>query len=214
MKIALTEEFLDQMAGVPGSVGKGCRDVIGELLRSSGDAFRRGMNLEKLKGSDYYSARINKQYRILVRIDGGSFVLCRVGVEEFAYSANVDRKHSAAATCEVVRGTTLMRTVAAPSGWDLDKIIARLSEQNQRASYGAIAGFLGGGATARYLMDGRPRNPENSWVVAAGGKFYGKPSRYDEKDIHGECRRQIRERLSDFIQDPEVLAGWLRAKRS
>jgi hypothetical protein len=214
MKIAVTEEFLDQMADVPASVAKGCRDVIGELIRSSGDGFRRGMNLEKLKGSDYHSVRINRQYRILLKITGGSYLLCRVGVEDFAYSPTLDRKYSAPVSIEVVRNEGLGQGGLGSCGWDLERIISRLNEQNQRASYGAIAGFLGGGATPRYLTDGRPRNPMNSWVVAAGGKWYGRPSRYEDKDIHAECRRQIRECLGDFIQDTEVHAGWLRAKRS
>lgn len=113
----------------------------------------------------------------------------------------------------MVRSSAVPRTPDGRPDWDLDIIITRLNEQNQRASYGAIAGFLGGGATPRRLRDSRPRNPVNSWVVAAGGQWYGRPTKYEDKDIHDECRRQIRERLKDFIQDPGVLAGWLRAKR-
>jgi mRNA-degrading endonuclease RelE of RelBE toxin-antitoxin system len=209
MKVTLTEEFLDEMAELPKPIGKRCRDEIRKLLRSKGTA---GLSsLERLTNSPLSRIRIGN-YRILLEIEGQMCVLSGVDDRGSVYS-HLERKHPSGASCEVVRKPRLA-TAAEPFGWDLDKIIARLNEQNQRASYGAIAGFLGGGATARYLMDGRPRSPENSWVVAAGGKFYGQPSRYEEKDIHGECRRQIRERPSDFIQDPEVLAGWLRAKRS
>lgn len=213
MKIALTEEFLDEMAGLPASVGKGCREVIKELLRSDGKAFRRGMNLEKLKNSAFHTTRINKQYRILLRIDGEEYLLCRVGDHDFVYSPHMDRNYSSTVSCQVVRNIGLAREGDEPSGPGLDDIIARLNEQRQRASYGAIAGFLGAGLTPRSLMATRPKNQMNSWVVAATGPGYGWPTKYEDRDIHPECLRQIRDRRNDFIQDSEVLAGWLRAKR-
>jgi mRNA-degrading endonuclease RelE of RelBE toxin-antitoxin system len=171
MKIALTEEFLDEMAGLPASVGKGCREAIKELLRSNGKAFRRGMNLEKLKNSAFHTSRINKQYRILLKIDGETFLLCRVGDHDFVYSPHMDRNYSSTVSCQVVRNTP------------------------------------------RSLMADRPKNQMNSWVVAATGPGYGRPTKYEEKEIHPECLRQIRDRRNDFIHDPQVLAGWLRAKR-
>lgn len=110
---------------------------------------------------------------------------------------------------EAAKEEPLFRT----SGLTLDDIIIRLNQQRQRATYGAIAGFLGGDVTPKGLMSGRPRNRTNSWVVAATGPGYGRPSRYEEEDIHPECRRQIMERRSDFISDTKILAGWLRAWR-
>lgn len=208
MKATLTAEFLDEMAELPKPIGKRCREEIRNLLRSNGTS---GLNLERLSNSPLFRIRIG-DYRILLQIEGQICLLSGVNNRGSVYS-HLDRKTPNDASCEVVRSTAATQTPPGPSGWNLDKIIARLNEQNQRASYGAIAGFLGGGATPRYLMDGRPRNPVNSWVVAAGGQWYGRPTKYADKEIHDECRRQIRERLKDFIQDSEVLAGWLRAKR-
>jgi hypothetical protein len=201
------------MAELPATVGKGCREVIKELLRSHGNTFRRGMNLEKLKNSSFHTTRINKPYRILMKIDGEMHLLCRVGDHDFVYSPYMDRSYSAAASCQVVRNVGLAQAGTEPSGPGIDQIIARLNEQRQRASYGAIAGFLGAGVTPRSLMADRPKNQMNSWVVAATGLGYGRPTKYEEKDIHPECLRQIRERRNDFIQAPEILAAWLRAKR-
>lgn len=213
MKVALQEEFIDEMAGLPVSINKGCRDVIRDLLRSDGKTFGRGMNLEKLKNSPFHTSRINKQYRILLKANGDTYVLCRVGDHDFVYSSQMARTYSAGTTCQVVPNLKVLDGVADPSGLTLDDIISRLNEQCQRATYGAIAGFLGGDVTPKSLMMGRPRNHFNSWVVAGGGPGYGRPTRYVEADIHPECRRQIRERLNDFITAPEILAGWLRAKR-
>jgi mRNA-degrading endonuclease RelE of RelBE toxin-antitoxin system len=161
MKVALTEEFLDEMAAVPKPIGKRCRDEIRNLLRSKGTT---GLRLERLTNSPLSRIRIG-DYRILLRIDGQTCLLSGVDNRGSVYS-RLDRNDSAAASCEVVPSRALTRTANGPSGWDLDKIIARLNEQNQRASYGAIAGFLGGAETPRYLMKDRPRNRMNSWVVA------------------------------------------------
>jgi hypothetical protein len=213
MKIALTEEFLDEMIELPAAVGKGFRDIIKEQLRSNETAFRRGLNLEQLKNSPFHSLRINKQFRILLRIEGDARVFCRVGDHDFVYSRHLDRNYEDAARCNVVRNVVTAEGAAGPSGLVLDDIVGRLNEQHQRATYGAVAGFLGGAVTPRSLMTGRPRDRFNSWVVAGAGPGYGRPTRYNEDDIHPECRRQIRERRSDFIADPEILGGWLRAKR-
>lgn len=48
MKVTLTEEFLDEMADLPKSIGKRCREEIRNLLRSKGTT---ELNLERLTNS-------------------------------------------------------------------------------------------------------------------------------------------------------------------
>lgn len=124
-----------------------------------------------------------------------------------------DAKNGRVCDMQVPTGTEAkVQRLAGPSGLTLDDLILRLNQQRQRATYGAIAGLLGG-VTATELMSGRPRNRSNSWVVAATGSGYGKPSHYKEDDIHSECRRQIAERQNDFISDSKILGAWLSAWR-
>ena len=62
---------------------------------------------------------------------------------------------------------------------DIDAIIEHLARHRQRATYGALAGLVGG--VARSVMGRHPRTPRNSWVVSAAT---GEPTGYadHEKD--------------------------------
>src|SRR5437660_1417926 len=71
----------------------------------------------------------------------------------------------------------------------LDEIVAQLNSRYRRASYGAVAGLVGG--LARGLMAGRTKCHEYSWVVASSGPGRGRPTDYREDQIHPECLRQI-----------------------
>jgi hypothetical protein len=91
---------------------------------------------------------------------------------------------------------------------DLDSIVARLHAKRQRASYGAVAALVG--VLPRGLMQGRPKNHEFSWVVAASGERRGWPTDYREDQIHPECLRQIRSGHNNVIEDTDSLRRWLR----
>ena len=63
--------------------------------------------------------------------------------------------------------------------WTLDEILKVLEQNTQRATYGAVAGVVGGIALG--VMRGRPKTPRNSWVVAKGN---GLPTGYYEDEAH------------------------------
>jgi predicted RNase H-like nuclease len=90
------------------------------------------------------------------------------------------------------------------SAWTLPKIAALLDRQRQRATYGAVAGILG--VLPRGLMNGRSKSPEYSWIVAASGTDRGRPTGYNDHEVHPECLRQIR---AGVITRSEELLNWL-----
>ena len=87
---------------------------------------------------------------------------------------------------------------------DLDDIVTKLNERKQRATYGAVAGIVGG--LPRGLMAGRQRNHKYSWVVAKQGS---RPTGYTNEQIHPDCLRQIRDGLDNVIEDSARLRRWL-----
>jgi hypothetical protein len=62
--------------------------------------------------------------------------------------------------------------------WTLEEVIDVLHREGIRATYGAVAGVVGG--TAIGLMVGRPMDPRHSWVVAAGNDL---PTGYNESQM-------------------------------
>src|SRR5579872_4259175 len=95
-----------------------------------------------------------------------------------------------------------------PERQSLYEIVARLNSRHRRASYGAVAGIVGG--LARGLMTGRTKCHEYSWVVASSGRGRGWPTDYREDQIHPECLRQIRSAADNIIEDAESLRTWLQ----
>lgn len=89
----------------------------------------------------------------------------------------------------------------------LEDIVRKLNNHKQRATYGAIAGILN--VPARSLMDGRPRTPIYSWVVAASD---GRPTGYSEEQIDVDCLHQIREQRHNVIKDSDTLRHWLTSR--
>ena len=88
---------------------------------------------------------------------------------------------------------------------DLEYIVRQLDSRKQRATYGAVAGIVGG--LARGLMNGRAKTHEYSWVVA---KSNGRPTGYTNGQIHPDCLRSIAEQPGNVITDPERLRSWLK----
>lgn len=96
--------------------------------------------------------------------------------------------------------------------WTLDEIVEKLSAGRQRATYGAIAKFLG--RPVRRLMADRPESVTNSWVVAKtsnkqSGSRRGWPTGFRLDRIDPECLAQIRTAPGDFIDDPDELRSFL-----
>jgi hypothetical protein len=90
----------------------------------------------------------------------------------------------------------------------LDAIARRLHARSQRASYGAVAGIVGG--IAQGVMGGRTKSHEYSWVVAGSCPGRGWPTGYSEGQIHPECLRQIPSGDDNVIDDAENLRRWLQ----
>lgn len=62
--------------------------------------------------------------------------------------------------------------------WTLDEVIDVLHREGIRATYGAVAGVVGGNAIG--LMMGRPMDARNSWVVAVNNHL---PTGYNENQL-------------------------------
>ncbi len=82
----------------------------------------------------------------------------------------------------------------------LNDVLRLLEQYGQRATYGAVAGVVGG--IARSVMQGLPRTPRNSWVVALRD---GRPTGYSTAQMHGNLFNRSR-----VIADPDKLLQWLR----
>ena len=87
----------------------------------------------------------------------------------------------------------------------LDYVVGQLNLRKKRATYGAVAGIVGG--LPRGLMQHRPKNHLNSWVLS---KADGLPTGYNKEQIHPDCLRSILERPGDVIADCETLKAWLK----
>jgi hypothetical protein len=84
----------------------------------------------------------------------------------------------------------------------LDDILAALNRHQQRATYAAVASLVG--ATPRRLMQGRTREPGNSWIVSKSTKL---PTGYDVADIHPQLAANEK-----VLMTGEELAVWLADK--
>ncbi len=97
---------------------------------------------------------------------------------------------------------------------DLDEIVTSLDARKQRATYGAVAGIVGG--LARGLMSGRPPSHKYSWVVARRnsrktGAVRGSPTGYTRAQIHPDCLWQIHNDSDNIIEDTDALIRWLKS---
>lgn len=84
-----------------------------------------------------------------------------------------------------------------------EDIVATLARHKQRATYGALAGILGG--LARSVMSGESKTANNSWVVAAKT---GLPTGYTKSEMDPDLKIK-----SKIISDGDELFAWLRSLR-
>jgi hypothetical protein len=89
-----------------------------------------------------------------------------------------------------------------PSALDLDDIIDLLDKHHVRATYGAVADFVG--ANPQSVMAGYPREPRYSWVV---NQRTLEPTDYPPEQIHLALRSK-----SFVIMNSRELLDWLRRK--
>lgn len=86
----------------------------------------------------------------------------------------------------------------------IDQVIEQLARHRHRATYGAVAGVVGG--LARSVMGRHPRTQRNSWVVSAST---GLPTAYLPQDIDPQLLSQ-----SHVINSADALREWLEAMRA
>ena len=86
---------------------------------------------------------------------------------------------------------------------DLDLIVNALHREGQAASYGAVAGLVAG-KDPFTVMQRRPRNHLNSWVVA---KDDSRPSKYEEEDI--DLRLLDSVQVHGVLETTAQLLDWL-----
>ena len=86
---------------------------------------------------------------------------------------------------------------------DLEGVVTLLDRQKQRATYGAVAGYLG--VPQQSLMSGLPMEPRYSWVVSTKD---GRPTGYPKEAVHPALVVRM-----TVLKDPDTLAQWL-AKQS
>ena len=86
---------------------------------------------------------------------------------------------------------------------NLNAIVGILHREARAATYGAVAGLVVG-KDAFTVMQGRPRNHMNSWVVAKDDK---KPSKYDDDKIDPRLLGSIQE--DGVLETTLELLDWL-----
>jgi hypothetical protein len=85
----------------------------------------------------------------------------------------------------------------------LDSILEMLQKNRQRATYGAVAAWLS--IPQRSLMQDRPKNQLNSWIV---NKSTGLPTGYSRSAMHPELM------VKDGVLETEKeLRDWLASAR-
>ena len=85
----------------------------------------------------------------------------------------------------------------------LEDVLEFLERYHQRATYGAVAGVVGGSPMS--LMTGAPRSPRRSWVVNGETK---QPTGYRPEEIHPALKER-----SHVIMSSEQLREWLSSPR-
>ncbi|MBL8201697.1 MAG: hypothetical protein JNK40_12040 [Chromatiales bacterium] len=90
-----------------------------------------------------------------------------------------------------------MTTSTSSSPLTLDSVVSALNANKIRATYGAVAGIVGGHAIGigRRLPE---RSPRYSWIVSSRN---GLPTGYDPKDIHPDLPGSNLLRTADELRD-------------
>jgi hypothetical protein len=88
--------------------------------------------------------------------------------------------------------------------FNLDEIVALLSNNHRRATYGSVAAYLG--VNHREVMSKRPRDFDYSWVVLENS---GRPSEYQDTEIDPVCLSQSQFGLGNRLSTRLQLSRWL-----
>jgi hypothetical protein len=95
MKIALTDKFLDDAAGLSAGLERKSRELLSSLrkidARDLQDQALPGWRLHKLKSSPFISLSLDMNYRVLCKIEGDTAYMHRVVKHDLADMARVNR---------------------------------------------------------------------------------------------------------------------------
>lgn len=95
MKLALTEIFLDDLAGLPLGIQRKCREMLSSLRQIDPKNLREqalpGWRLHKLQSSPFISLSLDMNYRVLAKIEGEVVFFYRAVKHSLADSPNINR---------------------------------------------------------------------------------------------------------------------------
>jgi hypothetical protein len=90
-------------------------------------------------------------------------------------------------------------TSTAAITYSIDTVLAELRRFHQRATYGAVAGLLN--KSPRNLMEGRTREPRDSWIVSSKD---GMPTGYTAEQTDPEIKAR-----DTVLRSRAELEAWL-----
>lgn len=95
MKIALTEAFLEDMAGLKPGLQRKCREMFASLRKIEAKSLREkslpGWRLHRLKSSPFVSLSLDMNYRVLSKIEGNTVYFHRVVNHTLADTPRINR---------------------------------------------------------------------------------------------------------------------------
>jgi hypothetical protein len=88
MLVALTEQFLDDVTGLPAGLEHKCLDLLSSLRKFGAKDLQQkappGWRLHKLKSSPFVSLSLDMNYRLLCKIEGDTVFACRAVKHDLA----------------------------------------------------------------------------------------------------------------------------------
>ncbi len=105
MRVGVTEAFLRDFRDLAGPLGNKCRELMVELSRVSTGNLRDqalpGWRLHKLKSSPFLSLSLDRNFRVLAKLDGDTLVLHRAVKHDLADRAHVNQNDTATGIAEI-----------------------------------------------------------------------------------------------------------------
>lgn len=102
MKIALTEQFLDDISKLPSGLERKCRELLSSLrkieTRNIHEKALPGWRLHKLCSSPFVSLSLDMNYRVLCKIEGDTAFMYRAVKHDLADMAHINRNIGTKAT--------------------------------------------------------------------------------------------------------------------
>jgi len=105
MRLAITEKFIEDLAGLPKDINKKCRTLLRELRAADPKRIVEqglpGWRLHKLQSSPFRSASVDMQYRMLLKVEAETLFIHRVVKHDVADTPTVNRNDAAPEFCEI-----------------------------------------------------------------------------------------------------------------